>query len=299
MLAAPQPPVLASDVMLEDEAPAAPGRSAERIAAVVVGVLGLVIELAAATAGHAPSWLMCAVFGIVLVLGVVPVPYSARAGALLAVAGGTSAMLLLQDGGADATAVGRAILFACFAIILPAGLFVRQNYCGARTGRVLTAVGVVAALVWLLLPGEGAVWRGFSDDTPHLIEACLRLALVPLALMALLAFMPSESTGACRLWAVLLLVWAATFLAASLWARTSSGSPTAALIWTARSRVAAALLIPTAAVALSHLLGKGIGERTRRRVARRKERREALVAETQRSVREMRVAKSSHDRAAQ
>ena len=62
--------MLASEVLLEDVAPSAPGRVAERLTAVIVGLAGLGLELGVcAWTGRSPSWLLVAAFGSFLAVG--------------------------------------------------------------------------------------------------------------------------------------------------------------------------------------------------------------------------------------
>lgn len=288
-----RPPVLASEVLLEEVAPSAPGRGAERVAAALVGLLGVALELGVCTlVGRSPSWLLLAAFGSFLLIGLLPVAYVVRAGVVFAVGAGLGAVTLVGAADPGAAGVVRAILLAALAVTLPAGLLVRSNYCGSRVGRGLTALGIVLAVAWLAALGTSGLAAGFDGrgGAPALGAAAARVLLALVCLLALLAFMSPASTGGCRAWATLVLAWFPVQLGLDLWAQEPAWSQT--LGWVASSRAAAVLLLVPASVALSHLLGAGISTRTREKAERGQRLREAVLQEAKRSVLEVRRARA-------
>lgn len=292
--------MLASEVLLEEVAPSAPGMGAERVTAAVVGLLGLALEVGASRATDRPvSWLLVAAFASLLVVGLAPLPYGARAGAVFVVGGAIGTVTLVTTAAGDWMRTAAAALLSALVVVLPAGLLVRSNYCGAKTGRAVTALGLVVLIGWLALQGAQGVFGGFDGraGAPGAGLATAAVALALVGFLALLAFMGPGSTGGCRVWAIALLVWTVGQLALEGWAEAAGNTThgSSLLLWHLSSRVSATLLLVPAAVALSHLLGAGISERTREQAERATKRREAVVRDAKRSVLEMRRARADSE----
>lgn len=284
--------MLASEVLLEDVAPSAPGGAAERVVASLVGLAGAGMELGVSRVTERPaSWLLVSAFGALFAAGVAPLPYAVRASTVFVVGGAIGAVTLIGAAVGDWTSTASAALLSALVMLLPTGLLVRSNYCGSKTGRFVTALGLLVAIAWLIAQGPGEWFTGFDGRAGDagVALAVSRIALVVLCFLSLLAFMGPGSTGACRAWAIGVLVWFGAQLALEGWAESAVWSQTT--LWQSVSRVAGALLLVPAAVAFSHLLGVGISERARERADRATRRREAVLREAKRAVLEVRRAR--------
>jgi len=222
----PSRPVLASESLAEDRAPAEPGRTAMRVLMAIGGLLliGLfVAPFGQSYAGLRFSWhliptlkgfalanqLCVGAAGVLfLAAALLPVPFLARAltGAVL---GAGALGLVMAAGGGDWRFV--ATVSVCF--LLPAGLLHRWRYRASLFARLLVAVCVLAVLATLLVPSGGSVplllvFEGLgSAGAAAAVARLMPLLLLLLALLSLLAFLGSGSTGLSQVWAVGLLFY--------------------------------------------------------------------------------------------
>lgn len=197
-----RPPVLASEVLREDLRPLAPGTTIARRVGMLCG-LGCVALGFASLEGSRGATVVVAIGVAMAGAGFLPVSYALRAalsfalGAAL-VAGSSVVTLLVNPG-------GRAFL-ALPVVVLATGLFFRSWHRASVHARWVVALGVVLSAGWL----------GWSDSMDALgvatrwqawLPAIARLALAPVLLAALLAFMGEATTGGCSAWAVSALAW--------------------------------------------------------------------------------------------
>jgi hypothetical protein len=149
------------------------------------------------------TFVMAGALGAIALLGVAPIPFGARAAALVTLCGGGSAIVLSAGAGGG---VPRALLTIGVAV-LGAGLLLRAWHRASRASRVLVGAGVFACGMWLwqtrALAGLTILDTAWQAWLPEVAPVVLALVL----LLSLLAFMNSASTGGCGVWATMLLVW--------------------------------------------------------------------------------------------
>jgi hypothetical protein len=212
-----RPPVLASEALRRDLAPAAPGARAARTVAVATGVAGAMVT--ALLAG--PQGFGLPVGGALLVvamLGIVPLPYAARALALAAVSGSGMAVVSWHGFTAGAVDVQGLILHAGVLVLAMALLF-RAWHRGSLLARALVALGVALCAGWLFMSGMLGALLVLDSAVQSWLGPVLSVALVVLLMLSMLAFMDSRATGGCAVWAGLLLGWSATHGAVELLGR--------------------------------------------------------------------------------
>jgi hypothetical protein len=201
---AAKPLVLASHCLRRELAPAAPAARAIQLIAVAAGLTGVV-----------GTWLLCGPRGLGLPVGgallalaalaAMPMPYPARAMSLATVAGSVFAVVAWHR--ADRASDLEPVVLGLGVVVLAMALLFRSWHRASWLARALVAVGLALCAGWLwssqalqqllVLDSRFQAWFG-----PVL---CVPFAL--LLLLSLLAFMDSRSTGACALWAALLLLW--------------------------------------------------------------------------------------------
>ncbi len=157
-----------------------------------------------------PPLLLAAIGLLSVALAAIPMPPVARGGiaALLGLAGiavplaltGLPAWQLLTP------MVG--------VVLLVPSLLVRNEYRDAMIPRILVTLGAIGVLLPSLLPQHGAIplVSTFKDliDQPGTakIPQALSLGLIFIVVMSLLVWLPAPVTGAAKLWAWLLILWA-------------------------------------------------------------------------------------------
>lgn len=242
-----KPPFLASKALAEDIHPTEPGRAEMRLAAAVGG--GLLAALWAIPTSLSPlvfSWQATGtltgaakVFAfytpaagvVLLLLGLLPVPYRVRAlGALvlgmvpvIAAVGGLGPL--------EATRGWPGALISVGMILLPGALVHRANYRASVLARVLVALGLLLVLAWMFVPrGSGflpALLGGFSSSR-GIVQSVVMIASLFLVVASLLAFMPSTTTGGCgKTGRLLLFVRPALAAAAAIAGGTAGSAPLA------------------------------------------------------------------------
>lgn len=198
------PPLLASDALRHELAPAEPHSLLSRVVAIVAALLGAgAVVTLVGTGGVAPA-LLGAFVGLA-VMGVAPMPYGVRA----------TALSVIASGGLSATLWARAVrggerdeaLLAAVVVVCAAALLFRSWHRGSSLARALVAVGIVLGMGWLSARGGlrdldalGLAWQSWSPRV-------LQLVLAVLLLLSMLAFMDARTTGACSVWALSLLLW--------------------------------------------------------------------------------------------
>ena len=202
-----QRPVLASDMLRDDLVPREPASAALRTVLAIAGVA--LLAFAALSYSDPPLALSWAIPGLTAVAVVLaPTTYGTRA--LLAFAP-ASAALLMQSFAMPGARVPAALAFALTVGGLPSALFFRSFFRASRRARAFVAVALVCALVWLQLPGGGALYESGIGSWGSAHAAAL--ALIGVSFLSLLAFVGADTTAGCRAWATLAIAWAgfATF----------------------------------------------------------------------------------------
>jgi hypothetical protein len=205
-----RPPVLASDILLEDVAPRQPAANVLRLALATVALvfLGLgVLDLAGAVLAFG-AWGEFAVGVVAIVLVLFPLPYRGRASlaALTALVPLVLGTLLIKDD------VLHRIAGLVTLGVLPGVLFFRARYRALDAARMVLAIAFVLAAPGLWF----AVTRVLNADVP-LVVRVLDGALVAGALAGAFGFMGAETTGMCGVWATTTLVLASAHVAAVTW----------------------------------------------------------------------------------
>ncbi|HEX7837041.1 MAG TPA: hypothetical protein VF469_06230 [Kofleriaceae bacterium] len=99
-------------------------------------------------------------------------------------------------------------------ILLVPGLLIRSEYRDALLPRLLVTFGAIGVLLPLLLPQSGAiplvsVFKALIDlPGSQKVAPALALGMLTIVVMSLLAWLPSPATGAAKLWAWLVILWA-------------------------------------------------------------------------------------------
>lgn len=251
-----RPPVLASEALRRDLRPAAPGRKAMRVLAVVLGLAGAAC-LAPLIATDRTVVPVAGAFAALALLGLVPMPYPARAAAIATI--GASALVVATWNRLEAAGAPESVVLDLGVSILAAGLVFRAWHRASIGARLLVAAGVAVCVGWMRLT------HAFADLT--ILETAWqawlpRVAPVPLALclmLSLLAFMDAGSTGGSVTWAGALLAWYALHQWSGVLAAAWPAGEVAPLVSRIDPRVAVAglaspLLAALLAVAIAQLL---------------------------------------------
>jgi hypothetical protein len=195
-------PVLASDILREDLVPHEPARQALRV---VLGIAGVVLIALTAISLRDPAqaiaWAIPGLTSIIVVIA--PSSYGTRALLPFAPA---SAALLMQAIAVPGTRIAAAVVFTMTAGGLPAALLYRSFFRASRRARAFVAVGLLAAAIWLQLPGGGAIFE--NGQGAWAMGHIPALALIGVSLLSLLAFVGADTTAGCRAWATLAIAWA-------------------------------------------------------------------------------------------
>lgn len=99
-------------------------------------------------------------------------------------------------------------------VLLIPGLLIRDEYRDALLPRLLVTLGVIGMLAPELIPQNNAIplVSVFKDliEQPGLqkVHPALELGAIFIIVMSLLAWLPAPTTGAAKLWAWLLILWA-------------------------------------------------------------------------------------------
>jgi len=262
-----RPPVLASEALLRDIAPAQPARGALRLWCPLLGVLGTV-NAWTLTSGHGLGWLLASAFAALALLGLPPMPYQGRAAAVTTVSA-TGLVLLLWSDASSPTAATRVALTVSVTL-LASGLLFRSWHRASRLSRLIVALGVSLASLCVWLNGDLVDLTLVDTEWQSWLPHVFGLAFCMLLLLSLLAFMDARSTGGATVWAVSILCWNALYSGISIihdaWPKWAQGldfnrlSTTALLV-----RTSTPLLITLLSISVAQLLAAGVADSTQRR----------------------------------
>ena len=168
------------------------------------------VILEGAGTARLPPLLLAAIGLLSVILAAIPMPPVARGGiaALLGLAGIAVPIVLAG------LPAWQLLLPRIGTLLLVPILLVRNEYRDAVIPRILVTLGAIAILLPSLLPQHGAIplVSTFKDliDQPGTakIPQALSVALIFIVVMSLLAWLPAPVTGAAKLWAWLLILWA-------------------------------------------------------------------------------------------
>lgn len=261
----PRPPVLASEALRRDLAPAAPGARAARSVAVATGVAGALVS-ALLTGPQGFGLPVGGALLVVAMLGIVPLPYAARALALAAVSG--SGMAVVSWHGFTAGAVDvQGLILRSGVLVLAMALLFRAWHRGSLLARALVALGVALCAGWLFMSGMLGALLVLDSAAQSWLGPVLSVALVVLLMLSMLAFMDSRATGGCAAWAGLLLGWSAAHggveLLGRVWRPGAAQPSLSALsddVWVALAT--APMFGIVLAIALAQLLAVATAERS-------------------------------------
>ena len=99
-------------------------------------------------------------------------------------------------------------------VVLVPSLLVRNEYRDALLARVLVTLGAIGILLPFLVPQNDAiplvsVFKRLIDlPGSQKVGPALVLSLITIVVMSLLAWLPAPATGAAKVWAWLLILWA-------------------------------------------------------------------------------------------
>jgi len=199
-----RPLVLASQALRKDLAPATPAGPQVRKVTGVVSIAGV----SAAMALCGPSGFGLPIGGAFLalgLLGLVRMPYQARAAALATVAGSGLAIVTWSRLG-SATDFERLVLLIGVLLLSMALLF-RSWHRASLLARALVALGASVCAGWLAMSDGLQKLLILEAGWQRWLPSVLPLPLAIVLLLSLLAFMDSRATGGCVAWAALLLGW--------------------------------------------------------------------------------------------
>jgi len=144
-------------------------------------------------------------FAALTALGVLLMAYQTRAAASVAIAGAGLAVTTwnrLQHG-----AELEAVVLLVGVTLLGTALVFRGWHRGSALARWMVAIGIAVCAAWLATSGRIERLVAPAEAWQFWLGPGLELTLVAVLLLSLLAFMDSRSTGACGVWAGLLLGW--------------------------------------------------------------------------------------------
>jgi hypothetical protein len=249
-----RPPVLASEALRKDIAPASPAPLGVRRVTAALGILGAGATLVLG----GPSGLALPVGGAFLaltLLGLVPMPYHARATALVTVAG--SGLAVVTWSRLEQLAGIEPLVLLIGVLLLGMALLFRAWHRASLLSRALVAIGATVCAGWLSMSGALPRLLILEAGFQHWLPAVLVAPLIVVLLLALLAFMDSRSTGGCTAWAALLLSW----FAAYSWAELLPLYLPAQARGLDLARVAPELVVPSVAIPLfAAVLAAGLAQ---------------------------------------
>jgi hypothetical protein len=205
---AARPPVLASEALRKDVAPATPGARPVRGMTALAGVLGLGMALLLGSKQGLGVPLGGA-FAALAVLGIVPLAYAARAATVVTVAGSGLSVVIWDRLGHGAQLDPLVPMIGCS--LLATALLFRSWHRASLLARALVALGIALCAGWVWMSGALQRLLVLEGQWQSWLPAVMVVPLLILLLLALLAFMDSRSTGACGLWSALVLAWYALF----------------------------------------------------------------------------------------
>lgn len=211
-----RPPVLASEALRRDLMPATPGRGTLRGLLAVLGAFGAAATVPLATAGSA-ALPVAGALAILALLGAVPMPYAARAAAVVAI--GSAALTVTAADRIDAAGGPVMLVLEVGVIVLASALVFRNWHRASVVARLLVFVGSIVCAGWLWLTRALFELSILDAHWQQWLPRVAPVMLVVILMLALLAFMDARSTGGCGTWASVLLGWYALYEWALLVAR--------------------------------------------------------------------------------
>jgi len=199
-----RPLVLASQALRKDLAPATPAGPQVRKVTGMVSIAGV----AAAMVLCGPSGFGLPIGGAFLALGalgLVPMPYQARAAALVTVA--ASGLAIVTWSRIERATDLEQIVLLVGVLLLSMALLFRSWHRASLLARALVALGASVCAGWLAMSDGLQKLLILEAGWQQWLPAVLPLPLAIVLLLSLLAFMDSRSTGGCVAWASLLLGW--------------------------------------------------------------------------------------------
>lgn len=208
-----RPPVLASEALRKDLAPAAPAGAGVRRTTIGLGALGAMVSLAV-SGGAGLGLPLGGAFIAMAALGLVPLRYQARAAALVTLSGSGLAVVTWSQL-ERSTDLERLVLLVGV-LLLSMSLLFRSWHRASLLARALVALGVSLCAGWLAISGALPNLLILEAGWQRWLPAVLPVPLVIALLLSLLAYMDSRSTGGCGAWAGLLLGWYTVYCWAEL-----------------------------------------------------------------------------------
>jgi hypothetical protein len=165
-------------------------------------------------AAKLPPLIMAAAGLLAIVLAAIPMSPMPRGliAALLGLAGILTPIILIM---ADVMPPWQVLVQLVGGLALVPGLLVRQEYREAMLPRILVTVGAIAILVPYLVPERDAVplveiFKALIDAPGKAkVPALLEIVHVVLVVVTLLAWLPSPSSAAAKIFAWALILWPA------------------------------------------------------------------------------------------
>lgn len=258
-----RPPVLASEALLRDLAPSDPAPGLLRFWSCALGASGL-FTVTLSIGQRDLGVPLSALFLALLLLGLPPMPYAARAGAVAAVAG--SGLLLALWSEESAHVANRATLTLMLAVtLLATGLLLRSWHRASLVARALVTFGLCMAAAHLALSDslqtftvKDTAWQSWEPGLSSVV-------LFVLLMLASLAFMDSRTTAGASVWSACMLVYFAVHSALELLRATwpkSAALPDFARVPTdaALSLLCAPLFVSALSIAFAQILAALLGK---------------------------------------
>lgn len=199
-----RPPVLASEALREDVAPREPGRNTIRILLILIGITGSIVTLQLIGISGIGTALCCA-FLALTALSIPPIPYAARAAAVLIISASTLGVVTWMHVVRVGTPM--AIVETINISVLASALLFRAWHRASILARMMVALGIALCVSWLGMSGILNEITTLDPAWQTWLPTILRIPLGLILILSLLAFMDGRSTGGCRAWAITLLFW--------------------------------------------------------------------------------------------
>lgn len=246
-----RPPILASEALRREMIPEEPDATAGRLKIAAISVLA--ISLCAFTDRDWRAGILVALMSVIFVGVLLPIAYQMRASLLL----GTGALgwgLCVALGDMNEPVPAWPLLSLSVAA-LGMGLMYRSAHRASRESRIVVLVALLATLFWVAAVGAAAFVQ-----LPTALHSVAAVALGLLLVLSLLAFMPSNATGASRVWATALLLWLLGYFGLIVLVASEAGKPVTGGGWVGWVGAAS---ICTAAIAGFQLLAARAAEAAR------------------------------------
>ena len=222
---AARPPVLASEAMRRDLAPATPGQQVGRLVIGCAGLVGLSVALLLGRA-RGLGIPVGGAFAALSVLGLAPLAYSARAAALVTVA--STGLAVVTWNRHEHGASLEALVPMIGALLLATALLFRSWHRASLLARALVALGIALCAGWVWMSGALHRVLVLEGGWQTWLPALLVIPLAILLMLSLLAFMDSRATAGCAAWSGLVLAWYAAYtwsdLLALIWPKNATGA---------------------------------------------------------------------------